>query len=194
VEIGHWVLREACAQAKRWQDRGHPDLAVSVNLSARQFEQPDVVTQVAAALADTGLEARFLDLEITESKAMHSAEGAVHTLRGLKDLGVRLSIDDFGTGYSSLAYLKRFPIDTLKIDQSFIRDIATDAGDAAVTTALIAMAHDLKLHVVAEGVETDAQLGLLRDRHCDRTQGFLFSRPLPAHECEHVLSRSWPAA
>ncbi len=193
IEIGHWVLREACAQAKRWQDLGHPELAVSVNLTARQFEQPDIVEQVAAALAASGLEPRFLDLEITESKAMQDVESTMRTLRGLKGLGIRLSIDDFGTGYSSLAYLRRFPIDTLKIDQSFIRDIATDPDDAALTTAVIAMAHNLKLNVVAEGVETADQLGLLLSQHCDRTQGFLFSRPLPPAECELVLSRSWAA-
>jgi diguanylate cyclase (GGDEF)-like protein len=193
LEFGPWVLRTACAQVKRWQASGFPELSLAVNLTAREFDQSDLVEKVAAALAETGLEARFLDLEITESRAMQNAEATVRTLRGLKSLGVRISIDDFGTGYSSLAYLTRFPIDTLKIDQSFIRDITRDADDAALTAAMIAMAHNLNLQVVAEGVETEQQLAFLMAGHCDRMQGFLFSRPLPPDAVERALSLTLPA-
>jgi EAL domain-containing protein (putative c-di-GMP-specific phosphodiesterase class I) len=193
LEFGPWVLRTACAQVKRWQASGFPELSLAVNLTAREFDQSDLVEKVAAALAETGLEARFLDLEITESRAMQNAEATVRTLRGLKSLGVRISIDDFGTGYSSLAYLTRFPIDTLKIDQSFIRDITRDADDAALTAAMIAMAHNLNLQVVAEGVETEQQLAFLKAGHCDRMQGFLFSRPLPPDAVERALSLTLPA-
>ena len=161
-----------------------------MNLSARQFQQPDLVTQVKRALDDTGLPPSSLDLEITETHAMQNAEATILTLRELKRLGVRISIDDFGIGYSSLSYLKRLPIDTLKIDQSFVRDITTDPDDAAIATAVIALAHTLKLQVVAEGVETQEQLEFLAARHCDRMQGYLFSRPLPADECGQFLSRA----
>jgi EAL domain-containing protein (putative c-di-GMP-specific phosphodiesterase class I) len=148
------------------------------------------VTQVKRALDDTGLPPSALDLEITETHAMQNAEATIMTLRELKRLGVRISIDDFGIGYSSLSYLKRLPIDTLKIDQSFVRDITTDPDDAAIATAVIALAHTLKLQVVAEGVETQEQLEFLSARHCDRMQGYLFSRPLPADECAEFLSRA----
>jgi EAL domain-containing protein (putative c-di-GMP-specific phosphodiesterase class I) len=187
LAMGPWVLRTACAQVKQWHDGGHSELSVAVNISARQFQQPDLVAQVKRALRDTGLEPRFLDLEITESNAMQNAEVTVQTLRELKDLGIRISIDDFGIGYSSLSYLKRLPIDTLKIDQSFVRDITVDPDDAAIATAVIAMAHTLKLKVVAEGVETEGQGVFLAARHCDRMQGYLFSAPLPPDECEEFL-------
>jgi diguanylate cyclase (GGDEF)-like protein/PAS domain S-box-containing protein len=194
VPIGPWVLRTACARARAWQDLGHPHLSMAVNLSARQFQQPDLVAQVKRALEDTGLPPRCLDLEITETNAMQNAEGTINTLRELKSLGVRISIDDFGIGYSSLNYLKRFPIDTLKIDQSFVRDITTDPDDAAIATAVIALAHTLKLRVVAEGVETQEQLAFLAARHCDRMQGYLFSRPLPSQECGEFLARTGRAS
>jgi diguanylate cyclase (GGDEF)-like protein/PAS domain S-box-containing protein len=190
VPMGPWTLRTACARARAWQEQGHPSLTVAVNLSARQFQQPDLVTQVKRALDDTGLTPSSLDLEITETHAMQNAEATIMTLRELKRLGVRISIDDFGIGYSSLSYLKRLPIDTLKIDQSFVRDITTDPDDAAIATAVIALAHTLKLQVVAEGVETQEQLEFLAARHCDRMQGYLFSRPLPADECGEFLSRA----
>jgi diguanylate cyclase (GGDEF)-like protein/PAS domain S-box-containing protein len=190
LPIGPWVLRTACARARVWQDLGHPHLTVAVNLSARQFQQPDLVAQVKRALEETGLAPRCLDLEITETNAMQNAEAAIHTLRELKTLGVRISIDDFGIGYSSLNYLKRLPIDTLKIDQSFVRDITSDPDDAAIATAVIALAHTLKLRVVAEGVETQEQLAFLAARHCDRMQGYLFSRPLPPQECGEFLGRT----
>jgi diguanylate cyclase (GGDEF)-like protein/PAS domain S-box-containing protein len=190
LPIGVWTLRTACAQTKKWQEEGHPHLSVAVNLSARQFSQPEIVEHVKRALRETGLSARSLDLEITESHAMANAEATIHTLRELKALGVRISIDDFGIGYSSLSYLKRLPIDTLKIDQSFVRDITSDPDDAAIATAIIALAHTLKLRVVAEGVETQQQLEFLSTRQCDRMQGFLFSRPLAAADCGEFLARA----
>jgi diguanylate cyclase (GGDEF)-like protein/PAS domain S-box-containing protein len=182
LPIGEWVLRTACAQAKAWQEAGYPPLQISVNLSGRQFRQQHIVQTVEQAVRATGFDPRRLEVEITESILMHSAEETVQTLRQLKAMGLRVSVDDFGTGYSSLNYLTRFPIDTLKIDQSFVRDIATDPGDAAITAAIIAMARGLKLDVVAEGVETQDQLTYLRQRGCRLMQGYLFSRPVPAEE------------
>jgi diguanylate cyclase (GGDEF)-like protein/PAS domain S-box-containing protein len=190
VPIGNWTLRTACTQARHWQQAGHPNLTVAVNLSVRQFNQPDLAAQVRRALLESGLPPRSLDLEITESNAMQNAEGTIQTLRELKTLGVRVSIDDFGIGYSSLSYLKRLPIDTLKIDQSFVRDITTDPDDAAIATAVIALAHTLKLKVVGEGVETEEQLAFLSARHCDRVQGFLYSPPLAPEDCTQFLARS----
>ena len=187
LAIGPWVLRAACAQARAWQDL-QPGLRMAVNLSARQFQEAGLVGHVTDALADTGLDPHCLQLEITESSAMQNAQTAIQTLRELKALGVGLSIDDFGTGYSSLSYLKRFPIDTLKIDQSFIRDIGTDPDDAAIASAIIALAHTLKLTVVAEGVETADQLEFLTRHGCDRTQGYFFSRPLAAERCSELLA------
>jgi diguanylate cyclase (GGDEF)-like protein len=191
LPMGPWVLRTACAQARAWQAL-RPGLRIAVNLSARQFQEPGLVGHVTDALADTGLDPRLLQLEITESNAMQNAQTAIQTLRELKALGVGLSIDDFGTGYSSLSYLRRFPIDTLKIDQSFIRDIGTDPDDAAIASAIIALAHTLKLEVVAEGVETVGQLEFLARHACDRTQGYLFSKPLPTEQCAELLSAPAP--
>jgi diguanylate cyclase (GGDEF)-like protein len=187
IPIGDWVLRTACRQATIWNERLGTELTVSVNLSARQFSQPDLVAQIRRALQETGLEPELLELEITETNAMENAEVTIHTLRELKAEGVRISMDDFGTGYSSLNYLKRFPIDTLKLDQSFVSEVATDAGDAAIVTAVIAMAHSLELKVVAEGVETAEQLAFLRQRGCDTIQGFYFSAPMSADELEPYL-------
>ena len=172
--------RTACAEARKWNAQGFPRLTVSVNLSSRQFQQADLVSQVTSALTETGLEADKLDLEITESNAMQNAEHSINTLWGLKKQGVRISMDDFGTGYSSLNYLKRFPIDRIKLDQSFVRDLPGDKDDAAIAMAVIAMGRSLELIVIAEGVETEEQLAFLKDRDCDQLQGFLFSRPLPA--------------
>ena len=180
VPIGEWVLRTACAEARKWHAQGFPQLTVSVNLSSRQFQQTDLVSQVTNALAETGLEPDKLDLEITESNAMQNAEHSINTLWGLKKQGVRISMDDFGTGYSSLNYLKRFPIDRIKLDQSFVRDLPGDRDDAAIAMAVIAMGRSLELVVIAEGVETEEQLAFLKDRDCDQLQGFLFSRPLPS--------------
>jgi diguanylate cyclase len=176
--IGLWVLGEACRQARRWQDAGLAPLCVSVNLSARQFQQAGLVRQIGAALADSGLDARYLELEITEGTVMHDAAAAVATMHALKRLGVTLSIDDFGTGYSSLSYLKLFPIDVLKIDRSFVTDVTRDPNDAAITHAIIGLAHWLGLFVVAEGVETLEQARFLAAAGCDEFQGYYLSRPL----------------
>lgn len=189
VPIGEWVLRTACAQNKAWQVAGLPPLSVAVNLSARQFRQ-DVPAMVSKVLQETNLEAHYLELEITESIIMQNPDEAAATLRKLKEMGVRLAIDDFGTGYSSLSYLKRFPIDRLKIDQSFVRDITTDPDDAAIAMAVIAMAHSLNLKVVAEGVETEAQLSYLHRRQCDEFQGYYFSRPESSENMAHQIAQN----
>ncbi|MCP5159676.1 MAG: EAL domain-containing protein [Gammaproteobacteria bacterium] len=190
VPLGEWVLRTACAQAKAWLDAGWPPLLLAVNLSARQFQQPNLIDQICAVLTDTGLPAVYLELEITESTLIDQGQQAVAaTLAALKELGVRLAIDDFGTGYSSLAYLKRFPIDKLKIDQSFVRDIPQDSSDMEIAAAIIALARNLHLEVLAEGVETEDQLAFLRERDCDTWQGYLFSRPVPAADLATLLSQ-----
>jgi diguanylate cyclase (GGDEF)-like protein len=187
IPIGDWVLRTACRQTKLWQKRIDPDLTVAVNLSARQFQQPNLTEEIAEVLEETGLDAKYLELEITESNAMQNAENTIYTLRELKALGVRIAMDDFGTGYSSLSYLKRFPIDTLKLDQSFVREITTDASDAAIATAVIAMAHSLDLRVIGEGVETEEQFAFLKKQKCDYIQGYLFSPPQAAEALEAYL-------
>lgn len=187
IPIGEWVLRTACTQARAWQDAGLPPLRLSVNLSARQF-QKDLVGMVASILEETGLEPKYLELELTESVVMDNPEKAVATLDALDQMGVRLSIDDFGTGYSSLSYLKRFPIDTLKVDRSFVRDIPSDTDDMLITTGIIGLAHSLGIQVVAEGVETAAQLSFLRTQNCDAMQGYYFSKPLPASTFAQFLS------
>jgi len=187
VPIGEWVLRTACEQMKGWHDAGFPKIRVAVNLSARQFMRDDLVDMVRRILKETGLEAEYLDLEITESVTMQNVDRAVQTLNELRDLGIQISLDDFGTGYSSLSYLKNFPIYTLKIDRSFVRDITTDPDDAAIATSIIAMAHSLKLHVVAEGVELEEQLKYLIERGCHEMQGYFFSPPLPAAGIEELF-------
>jgi diguanylate cyclase (GGDEF)-like protein/PAS domain S-box-containing protein len=185
VPLGAWVLHTACTQMKAWHDAGHAWLRVAVNLSPRQFQDRDLVTTVEKILAETGFPATYLDLEITESTAMQNAELSLSILKRLKDMGIRISIDDFGTGYSSLSYLKRFPIDTVKIDQDFVRDLTTD--DAAIITAVISMARALNLRVIAEGVETEEQLAFLRREQCAEMQGFLYSEPLSPLEFERAL-------
>lgn len=177
--IGKWALNEALIRAKAWSDKGYQDLSVAVNLSARQFLEPDLVSMVGKALEDTNLPAEGLELEITESTVMLDIESATQKMKELNGMGVRLSIDDFGTGYSSLSYLKRFPITSLKIDRSFVRDVIVDTDDAAISMLIIAMAHTLGLKVVAEGVETMDQLEFLREHNCDEMQGYLFSPPVP---------------
>ena len=180
VPIGTWATRVACAQAKAWHDSGHRSLSLAVNLSVCQLQQPDLLQRVHEILVETGLPPRLLELEITESSAMQSPEASVRTLYDLKKLGIRISLDDFGTGHSSLSYLKRFPIDTLKIDQSFVRDITHDPDTAAIVTAIIAMAHSLRLKVIAEGVEFTEQSTFLKRYSCDQMQGYLIKAPVPA--------------
>ena len=182
VALGDWVLREACMQSKAWQDAGFDPLRVAVNLSARQFQQPKLVETVGEILKQSDLDPRFLELELTEGSVMKDPDLAIGKLHELKAMGIRISIDDFGTGYSSLSYLKRFPIDTLKIDQSFVRDIDTDPDDAAIVAAIITLAHTLKLTVIAEGVEAKVQLDHLRRLDCDDAQGFLFCKPLSVED------------
>lgn len=178
-----WVMETACRQLKEWQDGGLTQLRVAVNLSARPFHQRDLVDRVERVLRQTGLSPQSLELEITETLAMQRAEVTLSVLERLKTLGVRVSIDDFGVGYSSLSYLRTFPIDTVKIDRSFVRDLTIDPSDAAIAAAVIAMAHSLNLEVVAEGVEGEEQLRFLEDHGCDRIQGYLLSPPKPAEEC-----------
>jgi diguanylate cyclase (GGDEF)-like protein len=187
LPLGQWILRAACQQARAWQDQGLPEVRLAVNLSARQFQQQDLIRSVFFAVRDAGLPARRLELEITESAAMLNVDRTIGMLHGLRDMGVRISMDDFGTGHSSLSYLKRFPIDAVKIDQSFVRDMTSDPSDAAIVKAIVAMAHSLGLNVVAEGVETLAQADFLRRTGCDEMQGFLVGRPLPADEVTETL-------
>jgi EAL domain-containing protein (putative c-di-GMP-specific phosphodiesterase class I) len=187
VPVGEWVLRTACTRIKAWQETGLEVPPISVNLSARQFEQKNLQGAAQQILSDTRVDPSLIEFEITESLLMNDPEGAARTLHSLKESGVRLSMDDFGTGYSSLGYLKRFPIDTLKIDRTFVRDISTDADDATLTLAIINLAHNLRLNVVAEGVETEAQLAFLCSNGCDEMQGYLFAKPTHAEECERML-------
>ncbi|MBB3214507.1 diguanylate cyclase (GGDEF)-like protein/PAS domain S-box-containing protein [Herbaspirillum sp. Sphag1AN] len=190
LPIGAWVIRTACAQTKAWHDAGWESLRVAVNLSIRQFLQADLVSSIATALVETGLPPHCLELELTETLVMTDVEQAIGILRQFKELGVHISIDDFGTGYSSLSYLKRFPIDALKIDQSFVRDISVDADDAAITVSIISLAHSLKLQVIAEGVETQEQLSFLRHHGCDEIQGYLFSPPVSAEQFVQLLQET----
>ena len=185
--IGHWVLVNACHAMAGWLAEGLSLARVAVNISARQFLAPDFVDQVAGALSASGLAAARLELEITESLLMENVDGAIRTMDALKELGVELAIDDFGTGYSSLGYLKRFPIDRLKIDRIFVRDILSDSDDAAITRAVIAMAHSMDLSVIAEGVECEEQLRFLTRLDCEEIQGYHLSRPLPADEIAAFL-------
>jgi len=187
LPIGEWILRTACAQCKFWIDKGF-DLHLSVNLSARQFQQQDLAERIIAVLRETGLDSDRLDLEMTESAIMKNPDMAVQTLDQLKKIGIKISIDDFGTGYSSLGHLKRLPIDILKIDKSFIEDVTTNPDDAALVMAIIALAHNLRLKVVAEGVETEEQLKFLQLLKCDEWQGYLFSKPVPAEDFEKLLA------
>ena len=189
ITMGEWVLRTGCAQMKRWHDNGLGRLRLAVNLSPRQFAQRDLASRVSKILEETHFPGNCLELEITESTVMQNAEVSLGTMMTLKKMGVKISIDDFGTGYSSLSYLKRFPIDTLKIDQEFVRDLSADSNDQAIITAVVSMARALKLRVVAEGVETEAQLGFLQREECAEMQGFLYSRPVAATDFEDALRR-----
>jgi diguanylate cyclase (GGDEF)-like protein len=190
VPIGEWVLATACARAKAWQSRGLPKLRVAVNLSARQFADTMLLAKLTKIIHASGLDPSLLELEITESVVMSTGESSVAVLEQLKSIGVQIAIDDFGTGYSSLAYLKRFPIDILKVDRSFIKDIPADSGDMKISRAIIAMAHSLRLKVVAEGVETAAQLEFLRSQNCDAAQGYFLCPPVREDELSEVLKRN----
>ena len=191
--IGAWVLREACRQARAWQDAGLPPFVVAVNLSAMQFKRPDLINTVINALVLADLDSQWLELELTESILIQDAESTVDSVRRLKALGVKLSVDDFGTGYSSLAYLKRFAVDKLKIDQSFVRDLGHDPEDSAIVRAIVQMAHSMRLVTIAEGVETQEMADLLRLFHCDEAQGYWLARPLPADELEAFVRARMPA-
>jgi len=182
LPLGHWVLLTACRQAKTWLDAGIDMGEIAVNISAQQFRQPDFAHSVQGVLSETGLPAGRLELEITESTIMHSADSSIDTLVRLKAMGVRLAIDDFGTGYSSLAYLRRFPIDRLKIDRSFVADVESDTDAASLVTSIVSLGRSLGLNLVAEGVETSAQADFLRALDCQRVQGFHFFRPVSAEE------------
>jgi diguanylate cyclase (GGDEF)-like protein len=187
VPIGKWVLKTACAQNVAWQKQGLPALSIAVNLTARQFSDERLLQDVESVLAVTGMDPHLLELEIGESLLTHDVENTLRILTGIKALGVRIAIDDFGTGYSSLATLQRFPLDTIKIDRSFIRDIATDALDTGLADAIIAMGKSLSMTVVAQGVETRDQAEFLRTHACDELQGFYFREPLPAEDFTQLL-------
>ena len=191
IPLGRWVLKEACRQVRRWQELypHTPALAVDVNLSARQFHQPDLAGEVAEVLEETGLDPSCLELEITEGVLMEDAPSTIATLEKLKARGVEVAIDDFGTGYSSLSYLKHFPVDTLKIDQSFIGELDTDLEDEILVSGMIGLAHALGIKVVAEGVETEEQLARVRKMGCELAQGYHFSRPLPSEAATSLLAK-----
>lgn len=196
IPIGRWVIEEACVQNKAWQDKGLPKLRVAVNISGVQFRQKDLLASINQALANSGMAPRFLEVEITESVVMQNASETIITLEHLRRAGVHIAIDDFGTGYSSLSYLKRFPMNTLKIDRSFIQDVSEDMDDAAIVRSIIGLAHNLRLNVVAEGVETKQQLQLLHSLGAAEYQGYYMSKPLPATEFERYLQTNrndaWP--
>jgi diguanylate cyclase (GGDEF)-like protein/PAS domain S-box-containing protein len=189
LPMGEWTIRTACRQAKQWLDEGLPPFRIAINLSAKQFLYTDVYAIVAQALQDTRLPPQYLELEITESLIMEDIDHAIALLARLKELGTSIAIDDFGTGYSSLSYLKHFPVDQLKIDQSFVRDIENNSADRALTQAIITMAHGLELNVIAEGVESKAQLAILREQQCDEIQGYYFSRPLSVADMSSYLKK-----
>jgi diguanylate cyclase (GGDEF)-like protein len=189
VPIGEWVLREACGQVRRWLDAGMSPVRMAVNLSAKQFRHADLAAVVRSALTEARLQPGYLELELTESAVMDDAEKSAATLQILSTMGVHISIDDFGTGYSSLSYLRRFPLDKLKIDRSFVRDLLSNPDDASIVKAIISLAHNLRLRVVAEGVETSEQLSYLRELGCDQYQGFFCSPAVPAPAFEALIER-----
>ena len=194
VPIGKWVLGTACEQNVAWQREGLPPLCIAVNLSARQFADESMTADIVAALKDSGLRPELLELELTESMVMQNPERAVKILTEIKEMGVRIAIDDFGVGYSSLAQIKRFPIDTLKVDRSFIRDLEKNAEDRAITEAIISMGKTLSLTVVAEGVETEEQQTFLVDHACDAMQGYYFSKPIDHDQFADFLRQHAAAA
>lgn len=190
LPVGRWVLTESLRQLREWQQAGIAPHHVSVNLSARQFEEPNLARLVDDAISAAEIDPRGLELEITEGTIMVQSDRTIRTLNELKEIGVAISVDDFGTGYSSIGYLKRFPLDRLKIDRTFVKDIPGDTDDVAITTAVIALAHSLKLGVVAEGVETDEQISFLRTQSCEEVQGFFYSKPLPPDQCSEFLRKN----
>lgn len=190
IPIGEWVIKTVCLQIKNWQEQGYNIPRVAINLSGRQFCDKELTKNISRILNETGVEAKYIALEITESMLIDNIERVIETLNGLSEMGLHISIDDFGTGYSSLSYLKRFPIHTLKIDRSFVRDIATDKNDHTIVAAIIAMAHSLDMDVIAEGIETEEQLNLLIAQKCNHYQGYYFGKPVPAAEIERILNKS----
>ena len=189
LSIGKWVLEKACRQAKAWEEAGFESMTMAVNISPKQFLQKNYLELIVRILEETGLSARFLELEITENTIIQHLEHSSEFIKGFRALGGTISIDDFGTGYSSLSYLKQFPVDHLKIDRFFVRDIAVAPEDAAITKAVITMAHGMNLSVVAEGVETQAQLSLLQDQDCDKVQGYLLAHPMTAEAMTALLEK-----
>jgi EAL domain-containing protein (putative c-di-GMP-specific phosphodiesterase class I) len=193
VPIGRWVLKTACEQHMAWRLQGLPHICVAINLSPRQFQHDLLLQDIDDILAETGMRPEFLELEVTESMVMQNIDRAIALLAAIKRRGVRLAMDDFGTGYSSMSLVKRFPIDTLKIDRSFIRELPEDKEDKAIADAIIGFGKALGLKIVAEGVETDGQQAFLRDHACDEMQGYLFSRPVPAEEIPALFHPSMTA-
>jgi EAL domain-containing protein (putative c-di-GMP-specific phosphodiesterase class I) len=194
VPIGRWVMKTACAQNVAWQRQGLPSVCMAVNLSLRQLMDDKLLEDIKAALDDSGMAPNLLELEITESMLMHNPARLIAVLTNIKKMGVRLAIDDFGTGYASLAQIKNFPIDTLKVDRSFIRNLPQDSENRAITEAIIAMGKTLSLTVVAEGVETQAQEDFLRDHICDEMQGFYFSKPIAPDQFGYLLRNHDPSS
>ena len=194
IPIGRRVLKQACAQLRTWQDLGLPRITVAVNLLGREFWNHELLADVRDVLDETGIDPAYLDIELTEGVLMQNTDGALRILSALKRMGVLLTVDDFGTGYSSLAYLKNFPIDALKIDRSFITDVTSNSSDAAITRAVLALSRSLNLKCIAEGVETRAQLDMLREMGCEVIQGYLISEPTPPGDLEALLTKGWRAA
>jgi EAL domain-containing protein (putative c-di-GMP-specific phosphodiesterase class I) len=190
VPIGEWVLRTACRQARKWQDEGLPAVSIAVNVAAVQFRQEGFCEVIRRVLRETGLGPQYLELELTESVLLANAEVMLLVVQELKAMGLTLAIDDFGTGYSSFSYLRQFRVNKLKIDRSFVRDVAVNPDDAAIAAAIISMAKSLRLKVIAEGVETEAQLSFLRSHQCDEIQGYYFSRPLSPEQAADKLRSS----
>jgi len=187
LPIGEWVLQTACMQNRAWQVAGLPPIRMAVNLSARQFQQKNLVSMIGQVLYETGLDPQYLEVEITESIAMHDVKLSKTVLQTLQNMGIYIALDDFGTGYSSLSSIKNFPLNQLKIDRSFICDLVTDPHDAAIIKAVVALGHGLNLKVMAEGVESQEQLAFLRSVNCDLMQGYLFSKPVTAHDATQLL-------
>ena len=192
IPIGRWVLREACSQARAWQEAGFPEMRIAINVSAVELRSQDFVSELRAILAATGLAARLLELELTESFLVQDSKMIAAVLQEVRQMGVRLALDDFGTGYSSLSYLKRLPIDTVKIDQSFVHDLVTDGADASIVRAIIGMGKSLQMQVVAEGVETREQLEFLQQHGCSGGQGFYFGHPASGKDWTETLERAGP--